>query len=52
MMWRKAMLFGDVDAAAERIVAAGHPRQAKMLGRRVRDFDEQTWVDSAVSASW
>jgi ribA/ribD-fused uncharacterized protein len=43
MMWRKATLFGDDDTAA-RVVAAGHPRQAKMLGRRVRDFDEPTWL--------
>jgi ribA/ribD-fused uncharacterized protein len=44
MMWRKAKLFGDDDTAA-RIVAAGHPRQAKLLGRRVCGFDEQTWCD-------
>ncbi|MEU7906715.1 NADAR family protein [Actinoplanes sp. NPDC049118] len=44
MMWRKALCFGD-DEAARRIVAASHPRQAKMLGRRVRGFDEQTWAD-------
>jgi ribA/ribD-fused uncharacterized protein len=44
MMWRKALLFGDHEAA-QRIVAASHPRQAKMLGRQVRGFDEQTWVD-------
>jgi ribA/ribD-fused uncharacterized protein len=44
MMWRKALLFDD-DEAAQKIVAASHPRQAKMLGRRVRGFDEQTWVD-------
>ncbi len=43
MMWRKALLFGDEEAAV-RIVAASHPRQAKMLGRRVRGFDEQTWA--------
>ncbi|MEU8235217.1 NADAR family protein [Actinoplanes sp. NPDC048967] len=43
MMWRKALLFGD-EETARLIVAAGHPRQAKMLGRRVRGFDEQTWV--------
>jgi ribA/ribD-fused uncharacterized protein len=43
MMWRKALLFGDEESAV-RIVAASHPRQAKMLGRRVRGFDEQTWV--------
>lgn len=45
MMWRKAMLFDDRESAA-RIVAAGHPRDAKMLGRGVQDFDEKTWVDS------
>ncbi|MFB9357721.1 NADAR family protein [Actinoplanes nipponensis] len=44
MMWRKALLFGDEEAAA-RIVVAGHPRQAKMLGRRVRGFDEQVWTE-------
>ncbi|MBB4766103.1 ribA/ribD-fused uncharacterized protein [Actinoplanes digitatis] len=44
MMWRKALLFGD-DEAARRIVAASHPRQAKMLGRRVHGFDERTWAD-------
>ncbi|MFI7598919.1 NADAR family protein [Actinoplanes sp. NPDC049681] len=43
MMWRKALLFGDEEAAG-RILAAGHPRQAKMLGRRVRGFDEAAWV--------
>jgi ribA/ribD-fused uncharacterized protein len=44
MMWRKAQLFGD-EEAARRIVVASHPRQAKMLGRRVRGFDEQTWAE-------
>ena len=43
MMWRKALLFDDEDSA-RRIVAASHPRQAKMLGRRVHGFDEQTWT--------
>lgn len=44
MMWRKAMLFGD-EATAGRILAAGHPRDAKMLGRGVAGFDDQTWAD-------
>ncbi|MEU4239885.1 NADAR family protein [Actinoplanes sp. NPDC026619] len=44
MMWRKAMLFGDTEMAA-RIVAAGHPRDAKMLGRGVAGFDEKIWVE-------
>ncbi|NUT53335.1 MAG: NADAR family protein [Saccharothrix sp.] len=42
MMWRKAVLFGDRATAAS-ILAAGHPRQARDLGRRVRDFDQATW---------
>jgi ribA/ribD-fused uncharacterized protein len=43
MMWRKAMLFGD-EESARRIVVAGHPRQAKELGRGVQGFDDQTWA--------
>ncbi|HET9516775.1 MAG TPA: NADAR family protein [Actinoplanes sp.] len=43
MMYRKAILFGDEEAAG-RILAASHPRQAKMLGRRVRNFEEEIWV--------
>ncbi|WP_082393081.1 NADAR family protein [Nocardia arizonensis] len=42
MMWRKAMLFDDA-ATAERVLAAGHSKQAKDLGREVRDFDETVW---------
>ncbi|MFI5936867.1 NADAR family protein [Actinoplanes sp. NPDC051494] len=42
MMWRKARLFGD-EESARKIVTAGHPRQAKMLGRRVSGFDDQAW---------
>ena len=48
MMWRKARLFGD-EEAAQRIVVAGHPRQAKVLGRRVRGFDEQIWADQRLA---
>jgi ribA/ribD-fused uncharacterized protein len=43
MMAEKARLFGDEKTAAA-IVAAGHPKQAKDLGRRVRDFDDATWA--------
>lgn len=42
MMWRKAVLFGDA-AMAQRILAAGHPQQAKKLGGRVAGFDQQVW---------
>ena len=43
MMWSKAILFGD-NEAAELILAAGHPQRAKALGREVRGFDQRTWV--------
>jgi len=43
MMWRKAVLFDDSETAA-RVVSAGHPQQAKSLGRQVRGFDERRWA--------
>jgi ribA/ribD-fused uncharacterized protein len=43
MMFSKAMLFGDADVAA-RVLDAGHPNEAKTLGRVVRGFDEETWA--------
>ncbi|TCJ95205.1 NADAR family protein [Nocardia alba] len=42
MMWRKAMLFEDATTAAK-ILGAGHPSQAKKLGRQILDFDEKIW---------
>ncbi|MDH6516162.1 ribA/ribD-fused uncharacterized protein [Streptomyces sp. SAI-208] len=42
MMAGKARLFDDPEAE-RRIVAAGHPSQAKAAGRLVRGFDEQIW---------
>jgi ribA/ribD-fused uncharacterized protein len=42
MMFEKARLFGD-DEAAQRILAADHPGDAKKLGRAVRGFDEARW---------
>jgi ribA/ribD-fused uncharacterized protein len=42
MMWRKALMFGDT-AIAERILVAGHPREAKELGRQVGGFDQAVW---------
>jgi ribA/ribD-fused uncharacterized protein len=44
MMWGKAMLFGDA-ATAERVLAAAEPKQAKALGREVRDFDQRRWEE-------
>ncbi|TDE32188.1 NADAR family protein [Actinomadura sp. 6K520] len=44
MMAEKARLFGDGETAAA-VLAAPHPRRAKDLGRRVRNFDERTWKE-------
>ncbi|GAA2050782.1 NADAR domain-containing protein [Catenulispora yoronensis] len=43
MMWGKARLFTDPEAAAQ-IIEATSPAQAKALGSAVRGFDEATWV--------
>lgn len=42
MMAHKAWLFGDT-AAAERVLAAEHPAEAKKIGRSVKDFDLPAW---------
>lgn len=42
MMAGKARLFGDEQTAA-RILAAGHPKEAKDLGRQVKAFDDAVW---------
>ncbi|MEO1245134.1 MAG: NADAR family protein [Pseudomonadota bacterium] len=44
MMWRKAEIFHDSETAAA-ILDVDSPGAAKALGRRVRDFDEDTWVE-------
>ncbi|MFE4666434.1 NADAR family protein [Streptomyces sp. NPDC056716] len=42
MMAAKARLFGDAEAE-RRVLAAGHPAEAKKAGRLVRGFDETVW---------
>jgi hypothetical protein len=42
MMAEKARLFGDEEIRA-RILRAASPKDAKQLGRRVRNFDEKVW---------
>ncbi|MCP5160741.1 MAG: NADAR family protein [Hahellaceae bacterium] len=42
MMAAKARLFGDHDIA-EKILRAGHPGEAKKLGREIAGFDEARW---------
>ncbi|WP_433327883.1 NADAR family protein [Spirillospora sp. CA-294931] len=45
MMAEKARLFGD-EESVEKILKDRDPAQAKRLGRRVRGFDEATWVEN------
>lgn len=47
MMAQKARLFGD-EEMLQRIMAAGHPKQCKDLGQRVRGFDEAVWRENRV----
>ena len=42
MMYKKAMLFGDLDIATK-IMKTTDPKQIKSLGRRVKNFVEKTW---------
>lgn len=42
MMAEKARLFGDDEVRAQVLEAPG-PKQAKELGRQVRNFDERVW---------
>ena len=46
MMYQKAVLMGD-DEIAAKILNEPHPSSAKMLGRKVRNFDLDRWVGSA-----
>lgn len=41
-MHHKALLFNDKDIA-QQILKAGHPRNVKNLGRKVKGFNESTW---------
>jgi ribA/ribD-fused uncharacterized protein len=45
MMAEKARLFGD-DAARAQIVQAASPKAAKQLGRQIKNFNEQVWVEA------
>jgi hypothetical protein len=44
MMWSKARLFGD-GAAAAAVLDARDPAEAKRLGRGVRSFVNETWIE-------
>jgi ribA/ribD-fused uncharacterized protein len=45
MMAEKARLFGDAATRAQ-IIAAQSPAEVKTLGRQVRGFDEEHWVEN------
>jgi ribA/ribD-fused uncharacterized protein len=42
MMWKKAMAFSDFETA-DKIIACKHPREAKELGRSVKNFKKEVW---------
>ena len=43
MMHQKAVLFKD-EETAEKILAEKNPKKIKALGRKVRNFDDESWV--------
>ena len=43
MMYQKAILFNDLDSA-EKILQSYSPREAKALGRKVKNFDSDEWM--------
>jgi ribA/ribD-fused uncharacterized protein len=42
-MYRKAVEFGDEETAALIMIKGSDPKTAKMLGRRVRNYDDKKW---------
>jgi len=43
-MWQKAIYFGDYEIANEILKSTHkHPKHAKALGRKVKNFDDKAW---------
>jgi len=42
MMYKKALLFND-NLIAEEIIKCKSPKECKALGRKVKNFDSETW---------
>lgn len=42
MMYRKALLFDDLETAAS-ILATDDPKEIKKLGREIKNFNQATW---------
>lgn len=50
-MWQKAMWFND-EEIADKILEAKTPKDAKALGRQVRNFDDEEWKGVREEAMW
>ena len=46
MMYQKAILFNDTENA-QKIMNAKTPKEAKSLGRKVKNFDKSIWDENA-----
>ena len=44
-MWFKASFFFDIDSM-KKILKAKTPKEAKAIGRKVKNFDEETWEEN------
>lgn len=44
MMYEKAMTFNDKEMA-EKILATDNPREQKLLGREVKNYDDKVWSE-------
>lgn len=42
-MYQKAKVFGDEDIAMRILLEGKDPRQAKSLGRKVKNYDDKVW---------
>jgi ribA/ribD-fused uncharacterized protein len=43
MMYRKALLFNDIEIANEILASTNDPKKIKALGRKVKGFNGETW---------
>ena len=50
-MWLKATNFNDYETANE-IVKAKTPKEAKALGRKVKNYDDEEWSEIREAAMW
>lgn len=48
-MWQKAKFFGD-EYTAEQILKTDSPKEAKRLGRAVRNYDDSKWYTESINA--